>query len=294
MCFDCERDSGSRRSFLTAAAFALAGAAPPAGATADQPPEGKALDDPAVRHETVTFPSGKDSIKGFLARPKDNERHPGVFVVHGNPGLPEWVRQFAAGLARGGYAALVLDLNSRVVPDSTRLDKPLEFYISNTFDKQVTQDSLAAITYLNAQRFTRPGGVGWVGFCGGGRKGLLLSTESKDVRAVVSFYGAVRFTRKNAKDPMPDVMDVVGKIKVPVQGHYGLLDKVAPAADAKAFEGKLKAQKTPVEMYYYAGAGHGFYDFSWRPEQGGAFGHNADAAKRARGRMMTFLKDRLG
>ena len=53
-------------------------------------------------------------------------------------------------------------------------------------------------------------------------------------------------------------MEVVERIKVPVQGHYGLLDKVAPVADAQAFEGKLKAQKTPVEMFCYAGAGHGF------------------------------------
>ena len=81
---------------------------------------------------------------------------------------------------------------------------------------------------------------------------------------------------------MPDVMDVVAKIKAPVQGHYGLLDQVAPAADVRTFEGKLKEQKTPAEMHYYAGAGHGFYDYSWRPEQAGAFGYNADAAKRAR------------
>jgi dienelactone hydrolase len=89
-------------------------------------------------------------------------------------------------------------------------------------------------------------------------------------------------------------MEVVERIKVPVQGHYGLLDKVAPVADAQAFEGTLKAQKTPVEMFCYARAGHGFYDSSWVPQQGRAFGYNADAAKRARERMVTFLKARLG
>ncbi len=266
----------------------------PAGAAAQPPPEGKALDDPAVRHETLTFPSGGEPIKAFLARPKDSERHRGSLVLHGNPGIPEWVQQFTAGLAREGYAGLVFDLNSRAVPDSTKLDKPLEFYISNTFDRQVTRDALAAIQYLKAQPFTKPGGVGWVGFCGGGRKGLILSTQCQDIELVVSFYGAGRFTRKNAQDLMPDVLDVVDRIKVPVQGHYGLLDRVAPAAAAQAFERRLRAQQTPVEMYYYPGAGHGFYDSSWWVEQGGAFGYNADAARRARERMVQFLKARFG
>ncbi|MFL5243814.1 MAG: dienelactone hydrolase family protein [Gemmataceae bacterium] len=290
MCFDYDHEEVSRRSFLAVSTVTLAGIGLPASAAAELPPDGKALDDPTIRHEMVTFPSGMSTIKGFLARPRDDKKHRGILVLHGNPGLPEWVQQFTAGLAQAGYAGLVFDLNSRVVPDSTKLDKPLEFYISNTFDKQVTQDALAAIKYMKAQPFTKPGGVGWVGFCGGGRKGLVLSTQCKDIKAVVSFYGSVRFTGTNAKDPMADVMDVVDQIKVPVQGHYGLLDKVAPAPDAKAFERKLKAQKTPVEMYYYDKAGHGFYDFSWRIEQDGAFGYNAEAAKSARERTVKFLK----
>jgi carboxymethylenebutenolidase len=294
MCFDCQRDDASRRTFLAASTLALAGVARPAGATDDPPPEGSALDDPSIGHEAVTFPSGADTIKGFLARPRGRERHRAILVLHGNPGLPGWVRQFTAGLARAGYAGLAFDLNSRVVPDSTKLDRPIEFYISKTFDEQVTRDALAAIAYLGAQRFTKPGGVGWVGFCGGGRKGLILSTQCRDILAVVSFYGAVRFARKNEEDPMPDVMDVAGRVKVPVQGHYGLLDKVAPAADARAFEARLKAQGTPVEMHYYPGAGHGFYDHSWRPEQGGAFGYHAEAAGRARERTMDFLRAWLG
>ncbi len=294
MCFDYEHERVPRRAFLAGSTATLAGMALSGNALADTPPEGKVLDDPAIRHERVTFPSGTATIKGFLARPKDDRKHRAIVVLHGNPGIPDWVQSFTAGLAQAGFIGLVIDLNSRVVPDSTKLDKPIEFYISNTFDKQVTGDVLAAIQYLKEQPFTKPGGLGWAGFCGGGRKGLILSTQSTDLKAVVSFYGAVRFTRKNAQDPMPDVMDVVQQIKAPVQGHYGVLDKVALAADAQAFERKLKAQGTPVEMYYYPGAGHGFYDSSWKNEQNGAFGYHAEAARRARERMLQFLKAQLG
>jgi carboxymethylenebutenolidase len=287
-----------RRSFLTGVAAASAGltiagpAAAGQGAAGPKSAEARALDDPAVRHGLVSFKSGADTVKGFLARPKAADTYPALLIMHGDPGLPDWVRNTAARLAQAGYVGLVIDLNSRVVPDSTKLDKPLEFYISNTFDRQVTQDSLAAIGYLKAQPFTRPTGVGWVGFCGGGRKGLVLAAQCKDVRAVVSFYGAVRFTRKNAKDPMPDVMDVVKDVKAPVQGHYGSLDKVAPVADAKEFERTLKAQGTPVEMYYYEGAGHGFYGNTWK-EQTPEFGYHAEAAEAAHGRMTEFLKHKF-
>src|ERR671939_700705 len=100
MCFDCEHGGVSRRSFLATSTATLAGFALPGRAADQSPPEGKALDDPTVRHETITFPSGEDTIKGFLARPKDDDKHRGILVLHGNPGLPEWVRNFTAGLAR--------------------------------------------------------------------------------------------------------------------------------------------------------------------------------------------------
>ena len=293
MCFDYEKESLTRRSFLTGATVAIAGAALGSKVSAQEQSEQRALDDPKIIHGEVSFKSGADTVKGYLSRPKTKRRHYGIIVIHGNPGLPEWVRNYTARLAQIGYAALVIDLNSRVVPDSTKLDKPLEYYISNAFDKQVTQDSLAAIEYMKAQSFARRNGVGMVGFCGGGRKALILSTQNKDIKTVVSFYGAVRFTRRNEKDPMPDVMDVVKEIKVPVQGHYGSLDKVAPIDDAKEFEQILKKQGTPVEMFYYEGAGHGFFDDSWQPEQNGAFGYNAKAAKLAHARMVSFLRRQL-
>lgn len=293
MCFDYEEQGITRRTFLAGAAAAVAVTALGAKASARQPPEIKALDDPRVVHGEVSFKSGADTIKGYLARPNTKGRRRAIFMLHGNPGLPEWVRNTVARLAQAGYAGLVIDLNSRVVPDSTKLDKPIEYYRSNTFDKQVTQDSLAAVEYLQSQPFARRG-VGALGFCGGGRKALMLPTQSKDVKAAVSFYGPVLFGQfRNAADPMPDVMDVISQIRVPVQGHYGLLDKVASAEDAKQFEQRLRAQGTPVEMYYYEGAGHGFYDYSWRPEDGGVFGYNPAAAALAHRRMIEFLRRHL-
>src|SRR5262249_2122266 len=143
------------------------------------------------------------------------------------------------------------------------------------------------------QDYVKPGGAGMVGFCFGGRRALMLPTESKEVTVAVSFYGPVRERGfRSRRDPRPDVMSVAERLKVPVQGHYGTLDTVASAQDAKEFETALKAQGTPVEMYYYERAGHGFYGNTWK-EQTSQFGYNAEAAELAHKRMVAFLKRNL-
>lgn len=287
MCFDCDEESVTRRAFITGATAAVAGMMLGAKALAQEQPYSKALTDPNVIHDNVTFKNGADTINGFLARPKAKGRHRAIIIIHGDPGIPEWVQNLSARLAQIGYAGMVVDIGSR------KEDKPIEFYRGNAFDRRATQDILAGIEYVKAQPFVKRGGVGMVGFCYGGRKALMLPTESRDVKASVSFYGPVRdHVFRSASDPRPEVIEVAKQIKVPVQGHYGLLDKVALTADAKEFEQTLKAQGTPVEMFYYEGVGHGFYGNTWQ-QQTPEFGYNAEAAKLADERMVKFLKRKL-
>lgn len=78
-----------------------------------------------------------------------------------------------------------------------------------------------------------------------------------------------------------------------MQGHYGLLDKVAFAEDAKLFETKMRAQKIPVEMFYYEGAGHSFCNFLRPQGSDPGFDYNPEAAALAHSRMIQFLKNNL-
>src|SRR5262245_27720494 len=185
MCFDCREGGVPRRQFLAgAAAVALSTAALRA-----------APDDPDVAGEEVTFPNGPDKIRGYLARPKGEGAYPAVVLLHGNPGLPAWLKDTAARLARGGVVGLVVDLNSRAA-DPDKPDKPLEYYRTNAFARQVASDALAGLAHLKARPFVRGGSLGMVGFCGGGRAALALAAESREVRAVVCFYGPVRFQQR--------------------------------------------------------------------------------------------------
>src|SRR4051812_28415538 len=102
----------TRRSFLGGAATAVAGAATIAAGAGAQPAP-KALGDPHVAGVKVTFPSGSDTLDGFLVRPKTPARHPGVVIVPGIFGVSEYMRESAAELAQNGFAALVVNYFAR-------------------------------------------------------------------------------------------------------------------------------------------------------------------------------------
>jgi len=292
MCIDCDEEGITRRTFLTGATTAIASAALVLKAAAQQAAQ-KTLNDPSIILEDVSFKSGTNTIKGFLARPKKVGRYRMVLVAHGNPGVPEDIKFTAAELAKAGYASLVYDWGSREAPpaDARERDQWVARITSYTFQKLQMQDLQAAVSYLRAQAFTKRERVGVVGFCGGGRLAFLFSTQSPDVKAVVSFYGPVVYHINNPKaDPVPNVLEIADQIRTPVQGHYGLLDTVASAEDARQFEKKLRAQKTPVEMYYYEKAGHSFCNFLRPQGSDPGFDYNPEAAALAHTRMIQFLK----
>jgi carboxymethylenebutenolidase len=283
MCFDCGADRLSRRSFLQDCTAIAGGLALPDSLRIYQEPT--PLADPRLALAEVTYSNGAADIRGFLARPRDSKRHRALFILHGDPGLPEWVRVCAARLAQAGHIALVMDIGS----DPAVQNRSPEYYGTAAFDQQVTLDARAGFRYLFAQPFTKAGGLGMVGFCFGGRMVYLVPLEAPEVKVGIAFYGPVRDrVSRNATNPKPDVMDVVARIRIPIQGHYGSLDTVAQEADAREFEQLLRSQGTPVEMFYYEGAGHGFYGNTWK-EQSPQFGYNGSAATLAQERMLRFL-----
>jgi carboxymethylenebutenolidase len=295
MCIECDDEGVTRRSFLKGATIAVAGAGFGLQAAGQQPVQ-EALHDANIILEEVSFKSGTNSIKGFLARPKKVGRYRIVLIAHGNPGVPEDIKFTAAELAKAGYVSLVYDWASREPQPTNQQerDKWVARVTSYTFIKLQMQDLQAGIDYVKEQPFTKRERVGVVGFCGGGRLAYLFSTQSRDAKAVISLYGPVVYHINNPKaDPVPDVLEMVNQIKVPVQGHYGLLDKVALAEDAKLFEKKMRAQKTPVEMYYYERAGHSFCNFTRPQGSDPGFDYNPEAATLAHSRMIQFLKHHL-
>jgi len=126
-------------------------------------------------------------------------------------------------------------------------------------DERIFQDLQASIDYLKQQPFAKPGRIGIMGFCFGGRCALMFAAQSKEIKAVAPFYGNLRTPAfANRKQ---DPLDVLDRIRVPVQGHYSDSDAEIPAEQLQTLEQTLKKQRTPVEIFTYK-APHGFFSYT--------------------------------
>jgi carboxymethylenebutenolidase len=298
MCVECSHGFIDRRSFLQALGGVTVGLSVPPHVLAAQlqSREWTALDDPSVVHHATTFRSGDRDIEGYLARPRESGRARPVILLHGNPGATDDVRMATAQLAQAGFVGLLVDWGSRdPLPEGEAAQRQWRDRITGyAFWKLVLDDIQAAIGHLKAQSFVRShGGVGLIGFCGGGKQALLFATRPSDVTAIVAFYASARYRQfRNDADPVPELVDVANDIRGAVQGHYGMLDQVALPQDAKDFEALLRSRgvRAPLEMHYYEQAGHSFYNYTRPPGSDPGFDFRPVEAELARRRMIDFLR----
>ncbi|MCA1630703.1 MAG: dienelactone hydrolase family protein [Acidobacteria bacterium] len=281
MCFkdDCNEDATGRRSFLLSATASLAGFAAARGqgmSPQARQPETRVLDDARVQHGRVVFRhNGADSIDGFLARPKAEGAYPAVLVIAGNKINEEYIPNTCAALALAGFVGLAPNIFHPLPGDTPINAEPYDKYIANHTDLDKLDDIQAGASYLRAQAFVRAGAMGVLGFCSGGRLALLHGARSRDIDAVVAFH------------PAPMKEGEVARLKVPVQIHHGTADQAVAFAESVKLEKVLKAQRTPVELFAYEGADHGFLAYT-RPF------YKPDYAKLAWSRATQFLRGRLG
>jgi carboxymethylenebutenolidase len=273
---NCEHDDMDRRAFLTGATMALAGLAATsvAGAVDEKkPPPTRVLDDPAIRHGKVTFKSGDKEIDGYLARPKAAGKYPAVLVVAGNLISEEYIPNTCAALAVAGYVGMAPNIFHPVPANATPAE--MNKALAKRTDDDYLKDIRAGADYLKTHESVKAGGAGIMGFCSGGRRALLYAVRHDDIKAVVAFH------------PAPTKAKEVVGLKAPVQFHHGKADRVSPFTVSQELEKQLRSQDTPVEVFLYADADHGFLAYTRHPE------YNADAAKEAWKRTVAFLDGRL-
>lgn len=279
------KENLTRRDFLCGAAAIVAGVSMPGHEVLSQQsnvPKAKALDDPNITHGKVTFKSGTNTIDGYLSRPQATGRYPVVIVVAGNRISEEYIPNTTAILAQGGFVGLAPNIFS-LQTDSMSAEEKRKIATTEITDEHVFRDIQAGIDYLKKQSFVKRKRIGITGFCFGGRSALMFAATSKEIDAVVPFYGTLRLPPEANRPVNP--FDIVSKIKAPVQGHYALKDTGIEQSDVKKFFEMLQAQGTKTELYNYE-AEHGFFAYT-RPV------YNADAAKLAQGRMLGFFQKHL-
>src|SRR5262249_17735607 len=159
-------------------------------------------------------------------------------------------------------------------PESARTVQEMRQALAGHTDYDVLDDIQAGAHFLKTVPFVKPGGVGVVGFCYGGRMAMLYGALSREVDAVVPFH------------PGEVTAAEIARLKSPVQVHLGTADRKRSVPAIRKLESMLRAQSTAVDVFLYEGADHGFLAYT-RPY------YKPDAARLAWTRTVEFLHRHL-
>ena len=211
---------------------------------------------------------------GYLSLPNGTKAgRPAIILIQEWWGLTDWLKQCAERYAAQGYVVLAPDLyRGKVANDADEAHQLMR----GLPDDRAMGDMKAAFDYLATRGDVDPKRIAIVGWCMGGGYALAFGVEEPRLAALVINYGRL------ITDP-----GKVAKIKAPVQGNFGSIDKGIPSEDVLAFEKSLTEAGIANDFKIFEGAGHGFMN------PNNSKGYNEAAAKSAWTRMDGFLAKHL-
>lgn len=240
-----------------------------------QPPQGTTSAEVAYEVEGT-------ACAGYVARPDDDATHPGVLVVHNWLGVTDAVRFRADMLARLGYAAFAVDVfGADVRPSEAEAPQVAGGFYG---DQRLFRARLTAgLEQLLAQPGVDASRTAAMGYCFGGAGALQLARSGADLRAVVSFHGALQ------PGPEGEAADIRAKVLV----LTGAVDPVVPPEALDAFEAELRTvPELDWQVVTYSGAMHAFTEPGTdAPDHGAQF--NAVAEARSWQAMKNFFAETL-
>jgi carboxymethylenebutenolidase len=192
----------------------------------------------------VTFQSGDEKIRGFLASPGDERRHRAVIAIHEWWGLNDWAKERATNLAANGYIVLAVDLYRGKVTVNPSEARKLRRAVP---DNRAIRDMKAAFNYLAARDDVYLKYIGSIGWSMGGAFAIQLAIHEPRLAACVVNYGV-----------LPTDLVYIRKINAQVLGNFGAHDRGIPLAKVRAFEKMMKIAKKFVDIKIYDDAGHAF------------------------------------
>jgi len=216
---------------------------------------------------TVSYPSGSETLSGYLAVPDGAGKKPAIVVIHEWWGLNDWVKGRADAFAKQGYVALAVDLyRGKVASDA---DTAHQLMRGMPEDRAV-RDMKAAVAYLRSRPDVDGTKIASIGWCMGGGYSLALALAEPTLAGTVIYYGHL------VTEPT-----TIAGLKVPLLGNFGGKDQGIPPADVKAFEEAARKAGDSVDFKIYPDAGHAFASSPdpsvYRPADANDAGKRTDA-----------------
>ena len=203
---------------------------------------------PDITTTNVNFPANGSEGTGYLARPGDSGRHPGVIVIQEWWGLDGHIRDVAERFAREGFIALAPDLyhgRTATEPDEARK------LVMAMNREQAVKDVLGAIDHLLSLDGVAPKKLGCIGFCMGGSLTLAAAAASPSIAAAAPFYPGMQPDRAR-----------IGQIQAEMFCAFGSEDPGIPPEKVREFEENLAATGRKGTVRVYEGAHHSFFNDS--------------------------------
>jgi len=202
-------------------------------------------EDPRLVVDNITYPGETGKVLAHLAKPKGDEKLPGVIIIHENRGLNPHTKEVARRMALEGFLAIAPNALSPMggTPDDADDARSLMAELDGA---ETVSNFVAAAKYLKTHPQST-GKVGVTGFCWGGGITNQVAVNSRDVHAAVPFYG---------RQP---AFEDVAKIKASLLIHYAGDDERINAGIPE-FEAALKKADVEYEIYMYAGTRHAFFN----------------------------------
>jgi dienelactone hydrolase len=203
----------------------------------------------AVKTEAVTYKVGDKTFKGHLAYDDAvKTKRPGILVVHEFWGLNDYARKRAEQLAGMGYVAFAVDMYG----DGKTTEHPKEAGAMAGMVRMNQKEWLAranaGLQILRDHPLVEGKNLAAIGYCFGGSTALTLANAGSDIKAAVSFHGAL---------PIPSEENVKG-IKAKILICHGAADAFIKEDTILKMRGAYDKGGVDYQMIYFGGAVHSF------------------------------------
>lgn len=202
----------------------------------------------AITTEEISYRAGDQACHGYLARPQEPGKYPGILVLHEWWGHTDYVRHRAEQLAALGYVALAADMfgeeRTADTPDAAQamMQQLMGDATAVCSRFEAARDRLLQQPDVDAERLAA------VGYCMGGGIALAMARSGSPLRGVVAFHGVL-----GTEHPAE-----AGKVRARVLALSGSDDAFAPEEEQQAFEREMQAAGVDYELVRYPGVKHAF------------------------------------
>lgn len=205
---------------------------------------GSVLNKPKIAASEVSYKSGNETVKAFMAIPDGKGPFPAMVMIHEWWGLNDWIKENAKTFAEKGYLALAIDLyrgrSTSNRGEAHELSRGLP-------EDRAIRDLKTAVAYLQSRKDVKKNKIGSIGWCMGGGYSLQTALNVPDLAACVINYGRLVTEHESIK-----------KIPCPILGIFGEEDRGISVNSVKNFEKACKKAGQDINVHLYPNVGHAF------------------------------------